>query len=111
MKKPKMPVTDSIQELAEFWDSHDLTDFEDELEDVAEPVFVRATPIKVRLKPHEVEAVEELAKSKCISRQELNRGWVLQQLARQKTAHRGQKKGRSKPSAQRAANGRQRPRS
>jgi len=42
MKKPKMPETDSIRELAEFWDTHDLTDFEDELEEVTEPVFVRA---------------------------------------------------------------------
>ena len=41
MKKPKLPKTDSIQELARFWDAHDLTDFEDELEEVKEPVFVR----------------------------------------------------------------------
>jgi len=46
MKKPKLPKTDSIQKLAEFWDTHDLTDFEDELEEVAEPVFVRDTAIK-----------------------------------------------------------------
>jgi len=31
---------DSIEKLAEFWDTHDLTDFEDELEEVTEPVFV-----------------------------------------------------------------------
>jgi hypothetical protein len=36
MKKTKLPRTDSIQELAEFWDTHDLTDFEDELEEVGE---------------------------------------------------------------------------
>jgi hypothetical protein len=45
MEKPmttsKLPKTDSIQELAQFWDTHDLTDFEDELEEVREPVFVR----------------------------------------------------------------------
>ncbi len=49
MKKSKLPKTDSIQELAVFWDSHDLTDFEDELEEVTEPVFVRGTAIKVPL--------------------------------------------------------------
>jgi hypothetical protein len=47
MKKSKLPKTDSIQELAEFWDAHDLTDFEEELEEVAEPVFVRGAAIKV----------------------------------------------------------------
>jgi len=41
MKKSKLPKTDSIQKLAEFWDSHDLTDFEDELETVDGPVFKR----------------------------------------------------------------------
>ena len=37
----KIPETDSIQELASFWDTHDLTDFEDQLEEVTEPVFER----------------------------------------------------------------------
>lgn len=32
---------DEIEELAKFWDSHDVTDFEDQLEEVAEPVFRR----------------------------------------------------------------------
>ena len=32
MKNKKIPQTDSIEELAQFWDLHDLTDFEDELE-------------------------------------------------------------------------------
>ena len=49
MKKPKLPAIDSIQELAEFWDTHDLTDFEGELEEIPEPVFVRSTTIKVPL--------------------------------------------------------------
>jgi len=34
MNKQKIPETDSIQELARFWDTHDLTDFEEELEEV-----------------------------------------------------------------------------
>jgi hypothetical protein len=36
------PTTDSIQELAAFWQQHDVTDFEDELKEVAQPVFQRA---------------------------------------------------------------------
>ena len=39
MNRKNIPKTDSIQELADFWDTHDLTDFEDELEEVDEPVF------------------------------------------------------------------------
>ena len=43
VKKTKLPEPDSIAEMAEFWDTHDLTDFEDDLEEVVEPVFVRGT--------------------------------------------------------------------
>lgn len=39
MKIADMPQTDSIQELVHFWDTHDLTDFEDQLEEVSEAVF------------------------------------------------------------------------
>ncbi len=38
MKTEALPQTDSIQELAQFWDTHDLTDFEEQLEEVTEPV-------------------------------------------------------------------------
>jgi len=82
MKKAKLPTTDSIEKLAEFWDTHDSTDFEDELEEVTEPVFVRGTAIEVPLESREVEAVEQMARAKGVSREELLRAWVLQNLAR-----------------------------
>lgn len=81
LKKSKLPKTDSIQKLAEFWDTHDLTDFEDELEEVTEPVFLRGTAIKVPLESREVKAIEQIAQAKGVSREELIRAWVLQKLA------------------------------
>ncbi len=84
MKKTKPTKTDSIPILAEFWDTHDLTDFEDELDEVKEPVFVRRTPIKVLLESPEVEAVQKMAEAKGVSREELIRAWVLQKLGRRK---------------------------
>lgn len=80
MSKSKVPQADSIRELAAFWDTHDLTDFEEELEEVTEPVFVRGNAIKVPLDEREVQAVEQLAKAKGVSMGELVRGWVLQNL-------------------------------
>ena len=68
--------------LAAFWDTHDSTDFEYELEEVAKPVFVRGTAIEVPLESREVEAVERMARAKGVSREELLRAWVLQKLAR-----------------------------
>ena len=41
MSEEYLPEIDSIEELAVFWDTHDLTDFEEELEEISEPVFGR----------------------------------------------------------------------
>ena len=43
MNHKNMLQTDSIQELALFWDTNDVTDLDDELEEVDEPVFERQT--------------------------------------------------------------------
>lgn len=42
IKQTRIPQTDSIEELAKFWDTHDVTDFEDELEEVTESIFARS---------------------------------------------------------------------
>ena len=36
-----IPKIDSINELAAFWDTHDVTEFSEELVEVSEPVFAR----------------------------------------------------------------------
>jgi predicted DNA binding CopG/RHH family protein len=82
MNKAKLPKTNSIQELADFWDNHDLTDFEEALEEVRESVFERAVIINVPLDSCQVKAVEQMAQAKGVSREELVRAWVLQKLAR-----------------------------
>jgi hypothetical protein len=88
MKRPKLPQTDSIQELAEFWGKHDLTDFEADLAEVSESVFVRPTAIKVPLESREAKAVEKIAQAKGVSREQLIRTWVQQKLARPKQSRR-----------------------
>ncbi|HEY0347407.1 MAG TPA: CopG family antitoxin [Pyrinomonadaceae bacterium] len=75
-----MPQTDSIQELAQFWDTHDLTDFEDGLEEVTEPVFDRQTVIPLNLESAEAEAVKRLAEAKGVEDAELIRGWVREKI-------------------------------
>jgi predicted phosphatase len=80
MKKKKIPDTDSIQELAHFWDTHDLTDFEDQLEEVNEKVFEPITDLKIHLEPDEAESVRQIARSKGISYVELIKEWVLEKI-------------------------------
>lgn len=90
MKKPRLPKTDSIRKLADFWDRHDLTDFDADLEEVAEPVFARragaASTIIVPLKPRELRALARLAKSRGVSSAELVGTWVRQRITPRKAA-------------------------
>ena len=74
MQARKIPDTDSIEELARFWDSHDLTDFEGHMEDVSEPV------IPIRLRRQEIEAVKRVAKTKGVRETALLRQWVREKL-------------------------------
>lgn len=82
MKARKIPQTDSIEELARFWDTHDLTEFEDQLEEVGEAVFERTsgTVVTVRLRPQEAEAVKQVAKARGVRQATLVRQWVLEKL-------------------------------
>ena len=82
MKARKIPSTDSIEELARFWDTHDLTEFEDQLKEVGDPVFERApsTPVTVHLRPHEAKAVKRVAKSKRVREATLLRRWLIEKL-------------------------------
>jgi predicted DNA binding CopG/RHH family protein len=96
MKPRQLPTTDSIEELAKFWDSHDLTDFENDLIEVKEPVFARGDAIHLRLKSSDAKAVAQIARKKGISQEELIRKWILQQLSRRNGAQRGRTRGRGK---------------
>ena len=77
--RENIPQTDSIRELANFWDTHDLTDFEDQLEEVSETVFERST-VKIHLQSDEVEAIRKLASSRGISHANLIREWVVERI-------------------------------
>ncbi|MBI3960133.1 MAG: hypothetical protein HY328_15070 [Chloroflexi bacterium] len=82
MNKQRIPQTDSIQELAEFWDTHDVTDFEDELEEVTEPIFVRSGQASIRLPLtlQDWKRLRELAIDKGTTDVALAQEWVLEKL-------------------------------
>jgi hypothetical protein len=76
----KLP--DSIQELAKFWDRHDLTDFEDELEEARDSVFDRSTVVKLHLSSNEAKAVEEIARTRGVDPADLIHKWVAEKSQR-----------------------------
>ena len=77
----RMPNTDSIRELATFWDAHDITDFTVELEEVREPVFVRTgTNLIIPLSDIEANALQTLASLQGLDAVSLVREWVAQHV-------------------------------
>ena len=82
MKGLKLPQLDSIEELARSWDTHDLTEFAEELEEVTEPVFERKpdTVIPLYLQPQELEAIRRVAQAQGVEEAALVREWVLEKL-------------------------------
>jgi len=77
---PKMPKTDSIEELAIFWQRHDLTDFDDQLEEVPGPVFQRAHIVSVPLSGDEHQAVRDAAATRGIDEAALIHEWIKERL-------------------------------
>ena len=77
---PKIPKTDSIQELATYWQHHDVTDFEGELEEVPGPVFQRAHVVGVPLTGDEHQALRDAAASRGIDEAALIHEWVKERL-------------------------------
>ncbi len=82
MKNQRLPQTDSIEELSRFWQTHDLTEFEDQLEEVPEAVFERRPEaiVTVRLRPEEAKEVKRIAQARGVRQGILIRRWVLEKL-------------------------------
>jgi predicted DNA binding CopG/RHH family protein len=76
----KLPETDSIEELAKFWDSHDLTDFEEQLEEVDDEVFCKNNVIQIEFGPEEMDAIKKIAEEKGIDSPDLIREWVKEKI-------------------------------
>ncbi len=80
MTKDKFPRTDSLKELVEFFDTHDMSDYEDEFETVEEPHSARPNQITLDLPTRQAEAVRDLASSKGLTETELVREWILEKI-------------------------------
>jgi len=81
-----LPTTDSISELAAFWQVNDLTDFEDELVEVSEPVFQRAEEISIRLGSEDISALRRRARREHLSEADLISRWVHERLSGKENA-------------------------
>jgi hypothetical protein len=78
--KPAIPKTDSIEELARFWDTHDLTDYFDELPEVPSPFARGADAVRIVLAPDEHDAIRKLATTQGVEESALIHEWVKERL-------------------------------
>ncbi|HXD85778.1 MAG TPA: CopG family antitoxin [Urbifossiella sp.] len=87
-KRDPIPSSDNIEELAEFWQTHDSTDYLDLFVEVPGPLVRRSAAIRVPLNPTEEKAVKKLAEAKGLSTGELIHKWVAEKITRAKRAKR-----------------------
>ncbi|MCG8450559.1 MAG: BrnA antitoxin family protein [Pirellulales bacterium] len=84
MMREELPKTDSIKELSSFWEKHDLTDFDDQLEEVTESIFEKSkkngTILQVPLTLEQSNALEALAQSYGIDSTSLIQQWVQENI-------------------------------
>ena len=82
-KKSKIPKFTSYKEEAKFWDTHSVTDFEDETEDV-DIVFELDKPrdetLILRLQKDVKNRLEKTARSKGLNVSTLARMWLIEKL-------------------------------
>ncbi len=82
-KTSKIPEFKSKAEEAHFWDTHDITDYWGEMEDVEIEYLddsKREETITVRVQPKLKERLEKLAKSYGINLSTLARMWLIEKL-------------------------------
>lgn len=82
-KVSKIPKFKTLEEEAKFWDTHSITDFEDELEEI-ELVFDLQRPkektLVLRLQKKIKARLGKVARNQGIGISALARMWILQKL-------------------------------
>lgn len=81
----RIPKFTSLDEEAKFWDTHSVTDFEDELEDVDIVVDLakpRDDTLVVRVQKHLKVKLDSIASKKGITTSTLARIWLAEKLQR-----------------------------
>lgn len=85
-QKSRIPTFKNSQELAEFWDTHDVTDYLDELEPV-EIDFQLEKPkddnIVIRVQEPIKQYLRQVARSKGLNLSSLARMWLMEHMKEQ----------------------------
>lgn len=83
MKVTKIPKFKTYAEEAEFWDTHDVTDYLDEMKFVDVEFLPRQKKeetVTIRIEPKLKNRLERLARSYGINLSSLARMWIIEKL-------------------------------
>ncbi len=75
-----IPDVKSIPELAAFWDQHDVTEFDAELEEVTSPVFSGDGQVTIQLDESDRAALRACAQKSGLDEDHLVRMWIIERL-------------------------------
>ena len=81
--KRELPTFSSDEELAEWIETHDLSEYMDSLEVVTEEIKVQRTPresVGLDLNPKDLNAIKRVAKTKGIPYKTLIQNWLTEKL-------------------------------
>ena len=81
--KRELPTFSSDEELAEWIETHDLSEYMDSLEVVTEEIKVQRTPresVGLDLNPKDLDAIKRVAKTKGIPYKTLIQNWLTEKL-------------------------------
>ena len=78
----QLPKTDSIEELAQFWDTHDVTEYEGNLEEAPDVVFAKSpsNELSIPLGAAELARIRRIAASRGVDETSLIQEWVRERL-------------------------------
>lgn len=83
-----IPAFNSYEEEAEFWDTHDFTDFKQETEAARIQTTRGLTAnVQVRFEPDTDHELEAIARERGIKKATLIRTWVLDRLRQERNYH------------------------
>ena len=81
-KKTSLSKSTTIQELADFWDSHDTTDFERQTHDVKMEFDIKSSRHYIAIDPDLMTQVSEEAGARGLSSQSLVNLWIKDKLVK-----------------------------
>jgi hypothetical protein len=80
----KIPLLKTRKEAREFWDTHDVTDYWEDLELVEEELFIgprtKQQILSIRMERRLIEVLKGLAARKGLASSALVRSWILDRL-------------------------------